>query len=49
MCLRKAISVVTMADAIETMEGIFCDIGRGEPKVFFVAMDMAPSRIHRSA
>ena len=46
---ETAKAVVTMADAIETMEGVFSDIARGEPKVFFVVMGMAPSRVHRSA
>ena len=39
---ETAKSVVTMADAIETMEGVFCEIGRGDAKVFPVVMGHGP-------
>lgn len=35
---ETAISVVTMADAIKAIEEVFCDIGRGEAKVFPMVM-----------
>lgn len=33
-----------MADAIETMEGVFCEIGRGDAKVFPVVMGHGPKQ-----
>ena len=39
---ETAKSVVTMADAIEAIEGVFCEIGRGEAKVFPVVMGHGP-------
>lgn len=39
---ETAISVVTMADAIKAIEEVFCDIGRGEAKVFPVVMGHGP-------
>ena len=41
---ETAKSVVTMADATETMEGVFCEIGRGEAKVFPVVMGHGPKQ-----
>ena len=39
---ETAKSVVTMADAIEAIEGVFCEIGRGDAKVFPVVMGHGP-------
>ncbi|MTJ92752.1 MAG: ornithine cyclodeaminase family protein [Desulfovibrio sp.] len=41
---ETAKSVVTMADAIEAIEGVFSDIGRGEAKVFPVVMGHGPKQ-----
>jgi ornithine cyclodeaminase len=41
---ETAKAVVTMADAIETMEGVFCEIGRGDAKVFPVVMGHGPKQ-----
>ena len=41
---ETAKSVVTMADAIEAMEGVFCEIGRGDAKVFPVVMGHGPKQ-----
>mgnify|MGYP000361328815 CR=1 FL=1 len=41
---ETAKSVVTMADAIETIEGVFCEIGRGAAKVFPVVMGHGPKQ-----
>ena len=41
---ETASSVVTMADAIEAIEGVFRDLGQGEAKVFPVVMGQGPKQ-----